>query len=163
MRDTSILQAYADHCDRQDVTARPKMFVRFLDIWGDPKGEIGIAEPEDLYHTAFALLCPWAMIPTLGEAQLVLVVGRHLEVTKLKASSRGYFEPSWEVPFSMDDRGQLHFGEPMDAVAIPEVGRAVMSVKKARMEQRFWQWAYTFDDVVPVVAGLLEQGGIVPE
>jgi hypothetical protein len=161
MRDT--LQAFSDHCNRAGLLKRPTIYVRFTDIWGDATGEIGVPDPEDLHHTTFALLSPWVMVPTLSEAHLVIDRLECLEVTKVKATQRGYFEPSWQVDYQMDDRGNLVFGESVDAPIIPEVGTAITAAKKARMEQRFWQWHYTFEDVVPVVAGLLEQGGIIPE
>lgn len=161
MRDT--LAAFAAHCDRYTVDRRPTMYVRFIDVWGDPQGEIGVPEPEDLHHTAFALLSPWVMVPTIGQAHLVLDRLECLEVTTVTANARGFFDPSWQVDYRMADDGTLEFGEAVDAPVIHEVGTAIIAAKVARMEQKFWQWGYTFDDVVPVVAGLLEQGGIVPE
>lgn len=155
MRDT--LQAFAEHCDRYTLDRRPTMFVRFIDIWNDPKGEIGVPEPEDLYNTAFALLTPWVMVPTLGQAHLVLDQLTHLEVTTVTANFRGYFDPSYQVAYHMADDGTLEFGEATDAACLPEVGTAVVAAKKARMEQRFWQWGYEFEDTVPVVDGMLNQ------
>ena len=153
----TALAAFATHCQRAPLDRRPTVWVQFRDIWKTPKGEIGIPDPVDISHTCFALLSPWAMIPTLGQAWLIVDRLDYLSVTNLKVNMRGMFEPHWSVPYKMADDGSLSFGKPALAVVAPEIGHAVIAAKRARRLQTFWDMDHQLETVLPIVEGLLNQ------
>lgn len=164
MRDT--LAAFAAYCQRNPLDRRPTVYVRYIDMWNEPRGEIGVPDPQDISHTAFALLTPWAMVPTMAEAWLVVDTVKTLEVTRLFVAlkGRGIFEPHWSVPYSMSDDGRLSFGEPAPSIIPAEIGHGLQAAKKARNEQTFWEFEHSIETVMPVVIGLLEgPESILPE
>lgn len=152
-----VLDAFARHCDRHLIDRRPTIWAHFTDIWGDPQGEIGIPNVTDanLTHSVFALLAPWALIPTMSSAWLVVDRLENLSVVNLKVNGRGIFNPSWTVDYSMDDYGHLEFGEPVDGHPLPAVGPALDGLKRVRNAQTLWKAEHTFNSVLPVVQELL--------
>ena len=157
LRRDSVLNAFAAHCQREPLDRRPGIWVEFIDIWNEPRGEIGIPDPDDIMHTCFALLSPWALIPTIGQAWLIVDMVEDLQVTNLKANYRGYFNPHWSVPYKMSDDGSLSFGEPVSDVVPPPIGVAVQHAKVARMRQTLWEWDHSIETMLPVVEGLLNR------
>ena len=157
MNDT--LRAFAAHCDRMPLTKRPTVWCQFIDIWGDPRGELGVPDPEpaEVTHTAFALLAPWVIVPTIGEVWLVVDCLEFLNVVHLHVNVRGMFDPHWTVDYLMDDAGTLVFGE-WEATPTPAfIGHAVQAAKRARMAQTMWEHEHTIATVMPVVEGLLNR------
>lgn len=152
------LTAFAAYCHRNDVTRRPTLFVQYVDIWGTPRGEIGLPDPTNITNATFALLAPWVMIPTVGEAWLVVDMVDALSVTGLKVNYRGIFNPHWRLDYSVSDTGRLSFGEPVLSPVPDEIGSGIQAAKKERMGQRYWQFGHTIDSVIPVVEELLNNG-----
>lgn len=150
------LQAFADYCQRNPIDRRPTVYARYVDIWQTPLGEMGVPDPTDINRVCFAVLSPWAMIPTLGQAWLIVDVVEALEVTGLQVNIRGIFNPHWSVPYSLSDRGTLRFGQPEVAEIPTEIGTAVAAATSARMNQAMWEQSYTLESVIPVVIGMLE-------
>lgn len=151
------LQAFAEYCGRNPIDRRPTVYARYVDIWQTPLGEMGVPDPTDLARACFAVLSPWAMIPTLGQAWLVVDVVGELEVTGLQVNVRGIFNPHWSVPYSLSDRGTLSFGEPESAEIPTEIGTAVSAAKAARTNQAMWEQSYTLESVVPIVTRMLDK------
>lgn len=151
-----VLRAFADYCQRNPVDSRPTVYARYVDIWQTPLGEMGVPDPTDIARTCFAVLSPWAMIPTLGQAWLIVDAIDALEVTGLQVNVRGIFNPHWSVPYSLSDRGTLRFGEPEPAEMPTEIGSAVSAAKAARANQAMWEQSYTLESVVPVVIRMLD-------
>lgn len=154
---TAPLRAFAGYCQRNPINRRPTVYVQYVDIWKQPLGEMGVPDPTDIAHACFAVLSPWAMIPTLGQAWLIVDAVDALEVTGLRVNVRGIFNPHWSVPYSMSDRGTLSFGEPETAVMPCEISSAVLAAKAARLNQAMWDQSYTLESVIPVVIGMLER------
>lgn len=152
------LAAFSDHCERVGLARRPTLFVQFVDIWSEPCGEIGLPDPTNITNSTFALLCPWAMVPTVGEAWLVVDQVDALSVTGLKVNYRGIFNPHWTVTYSVSDSGVLSFDEPIRSPVPDEIGAGIQAAKKERMGQRYWQFGHTIETVIPVVEELLENG-----
>jgi hypothetical protein len=154
MRDT--LQAFADYCDRNTLDRRPTVYSRFVDIYGDPRGEIGLPDPDDVNSSVFALLCPWAMIPTIGDAWLIVDQVDALSVSHLFVNFRGMFNSHWSVPYFMDDFGTLSFGEAVSASVDSEIGNALVAVKSERRNKRYWNMGHTIESLVPIVDELIQ-------
>lgn len=157
---TTTLEAFAAHCDRGTVKDRPTVFCQYVDIHGVPQGEIGLADIHDpeLHLAVFAALCPWAMIPTIGSARLVVDrLSLGMVVTDVKANFQGLFNPSWMVPYSMGDDGRLSFGEPVAEPVPDEVGWGCQAAMRERMDRRFWEQNHSLGSILPVVEALLNQ------
>lgn len=157
MGSTAPLEAFAAYCQRHPINRRPTVYTQYIDIWKTPLGEMGVPDPTDIAQTCFAVLSPWAMIPTLGQAWLIVDTVDALEVTGLRVNVRGIFNPHWKVPYSLSDRGTLRFGEPESAEMPPEISSAVFAAKAARLNQTQWEESYTLESVIPVVIGMLER------
>ena len=151
----TVLDGFAEHIARRDIDHRPQIWAAYIDIWDVPQGEIGVADPLDVTNTCFALLSPWALIPTIGSAWLVVDVIDDLRVTNLKVNMRGMFEPHWSVPYRMADDGVLSFGEPVSIPMTPVIGQAVVGAKRARSRQTFWEMGHSMETMLPAVEALL--------
>lgn len=152
----SHLAAFADHCNRHTIARRPNIWVRFVDVWGEPKGEIGLPDATDETNAAFSLMIPWAMVPTLAEAWLVVDHLDYLQVMCLKVSTRGMFNPTWKVPYKMADDGCMSFGEPIRDAVPGHLAAAVQGVKRARRVQAFWESEHSIESLMPIVEALLD-------
>lgn len=150
-----ILDAFTDHIARQDIDHRPQIWASYIDIWDVPQGEIGVADPFDVTGTCFALLSPWALIPTIGSAWLLVDVIDDLRVTNLKVNMRGMFEPHWSVPYRMADDGSLSFSEPVTIPMTPVIGQAVIGAKRARSHQTFWEMGHSMETMLSAVGAML--------
>jgi hypothetical protein len=156
------LDAFAAYVDRQTVATRPTVYTRFVDVWDEPRGEIGVHDPADLRSACFALMCPWAMIPTMGGVWLIVDMGgvdgsATLRVSNVKTTLRGMFDPHWVVEYSLDDDGRLTFDEPVSCLPPPVIGFAVAAVKGARLRRVMWESDHNLDTVLPVVETLLHR------
>jgi hypothetical protein len=153
----SPLDAFSAYCDRHLLTNRPTVWVQYTDIWQEPRGELGHSDTtaEDLRLACFALLAPWAMIPTIGEAWLIVDWLEDLKVTRLRATAAGIFDPHWSVAYWMDDEGRLAFGDWEPETPMPAIAQAIAAAKDARFKQTFWEFDHTIESMVPVVQGLL--------
>lgn len=151
------LQAFAAYVQRNPIDRRPTIYVQYVDIWGTPLGEMGVPDPSDIAQTCFAVLSPWAMIPTLGQAWLIVDAVDALEVTGLRVNARGIFNPHWSVRYSMSDIGALSFAEPVLSDMPPEITVTVVAAKQARTSQAMWDQSYTLESAIPVVIGMLNR------
>ena len=157
----NALQDFADYCDRVGLEARPTVWAQYVDVWGTPRGEMGVADVtvNDLPNTCFALLTPWATIPTLGSVSLVVDWLTDLRVVDLKVNMRGIYNPSWSVPYTLSDSGRMSFGTPTPAEMLSTVSLAVAAAKRARTAQTMWRDDYSVDSILPVVTHLLNKEG----
>lgn len=152
---------FATYCDRVGLQNRPTVWVQYVDIWGTPRGEMGVSDVSvnDLPHSCFALLAPWVSVPTIGTASLVVDWLYDLRVVEVKVTLRGIFNPSWAVPYSVSDTGEMTFGEPRPSPMLQAVSPAVAAAKKARTAQTMWADDYTVDSIIPMVRNLLNKEG----
>lgn len=155
----NALQDFADHCDRVGLGKRPTVWAQYEHIWGAPCGDMGVPDVSvnDLPNACFALLAPWAIVPTIGSAWLIVDWLIELRVVNVKATLRGIFNPSWSVPYSLSDGGEMAFGEPRPAKMLSAMSPAVAAAKKARLAQTMWAEEYTVESVIPMVADLLDR------
>lgn len=158
------LEAFGEHCDRYPLDRRPTYWAQYVDVWNEPKGELGIPDPvtvDDPKHKSdsavFALLTPWLAIPTMAEAWVVVDRLECLWVVCVKATNHGYFSPVWEIPYRMEDDGSLTPSEPAPISMPDRIGAAVAAAMKARMERKLWDGDYDIDTIWPVVEGMLNR------
>lgn len=149
------LDDFVAYCDRRPLDKRPKVYARYVDIWNETRGQFGAPESHDLNQTVFALLTPWALIPTIGSVWLVVDALETMEVSNVKVSAKGIFDPHWSVPYIMDDDGSLVFADPIPGLPPWDIGQAIHAAKRARMVQAFWDDDHDLDSVLTVVEGLL--------
>ena len=154
-----VLDTYAAHINRHQVEHRPRAWATHIDIWNEPRGEIGVPG-NNTTIAVFAVLVPFFLVPSIGTSWLVTDCSdheiRHVTVVKLKASLEGIEVESWRVPFSMDDDGVLAFDEPARGHGVPEpVKTAVAGVVSGRLESAFWADDLDYDTACMVAKALL--------
>lgn len=160
----TALEAFTDHCDRAPLDRRPSYFAQYVDVWGDARGELGVANPTevDAPHrkpdkTVFALLTPWLAIPTIADAWVVVDTVDQFWVVRVRATTAGYFSPVWSVAYRFEDDGAITptFPEP---IPMPDtIGPGIAAAIKSRSDQTLWEGDYDLNTLVPVVEGLLNE------
>ena len=160
----TALEAFADHCDRSPLDRRPTYWAQYVDVWGEPKGELGVSNPptvddpkRDSNGTVFAVLTPWLAIPTMATAWLVVDNVDQFYVVRVWANSTGFFTPVWSVVYRFEDDGHITPAFPEPIPMPGSIGSGIAAALKARKEQKLWEGDYDITTVVPVVEGLLNE------
>lgn len=153
----ATLEAFAGAIDRAGLESRPVVWVQFIDIWGVPRGELGYPDTDDLADVVFALLTPWAVIPTIGEAWLIVDRLDWLEVVHLTADLDGVHTTSWRMNYHVADDGVIGFLDYYERDPHPAVTNALTGTRDARFKQTFWSEGHTIETILPAVDAMLHR------
>lgn len=115
---------------------------------GDGHGALGAKAPLSMANTAFALLMPWVLVPTITEATLFLtnLTVRRVHICRLSESIDGIACIWSRADWGVGDDGKVRVSKPVPA-GPPNAAAALVaeSALAARREGSHWSEGFTWD------------------
>ena len=158
----SVLDGYSAACDRASITDRPTVWATHTNIWGEPRGEIGI--DADTVGTiggpdvaTFAALVPFIVVPTIAVSALVIDHSdrRKLTVIHISIDHTETTVSPWRVSYGIKDDGTLSHARPIMASVPSELQRVLDTVIDARCDQFAWTEDLEFDGSLKVAVAFM--------
>lgn len=143
----STLADYANHCAQSDLPHRPVLFAVHYARDLTRLGELGVPRVASndyaLGQTVIGLASPFAMSPVVAAVCVIvdrlqsLGADRTLWASRLVATDHGILSSHWEVPFGIDDRGNVIYGTRIESFysSLP-VHRALSTICHERVEAK---------------------------